>query len=149
MSGIILNKLSNSKNTQAKPWLYKDISLDLKYDENKNDVMASFDERAVRNSLINLFNTRPGQNFLFPQYGLNLAGNLFEPLTESKGNYIGETILSTIERFEPRVFVESVSVEVNFEDLEYVITIRLFVPSINKYLSVTPVFSENGFRTVN
>lgn len=148
MSAIILSKLKNQQESTNNTWLYKDITLDMKYDSQKKDVLASKDELAIRNSLFNLFNTRPGQNFLIPKYGLQLSRNLFEPMSVEKGNFIGERILSTIEKFEPRVLVESVSVEVNIDDLEYIITIRVFVPSINKYLSVTPVFTENGMTTI-
>ena len=59
-------------------YLYKDLTLDINQSDlevpgytlpiPKEDLKASFDLGAIRNSLQNLFNTLPGQRFLFPNY---------------------------------------------------------------------------------
>ena len=63
-------------------FFYKDLSLDIsqtkiiqpgfKDSVPGTDIQASFDTKAIINSLTNLFNTLPGQRFLFPEYGLDL-----------------------------------------------------------------------------
>ena len=67
---------------KQKQFAFKDLHLDfeksgeynttLQRKIEGNDIKVDFDENAIRNSLKNLFNTRPGQRFLFPLYGLDL-----------------------------------------------------------------------------
>jgi hypothetical protein len=96
-----------AKQYTEQSYLFKDLTLDI--GENnlevpgytlpvpQSDLKASFDLGAIRNSLQNLFNTLPGQRFLFPDYGLDLYQFLFLPITQSIGQSIGERMLRAIE----------------------------------------------------
>ena len=75
-----LQQIADNYRTQR--YVYKDLSLDLTQTKIQSpgfnlpvpgsDIKADFDIGAIANSLTNLFNTLPGQRFLFPEYGLDL-----------------------------------------------------------------------------
>ena len=120
-----------------KDYVYKDLKLDLMYSTTglgnitknlikQTDLAVSKDNEAILNSLFNLFNTSPGERFLFPEYGTDIRRFLFMPLTQMTGNSLGSAINRAIERFEPRVTVVSTDVTVDLDQnlLSAIITIR-------------------------
>jgi phage baseplate assembly protein W len=130
-----------AKKYTEQSYLYKDLALDLTLTNQSTpgfplpvpgtDIKASFDLGAIKNSLQNLFNTKPGQRFLFPEYGLNLDQFLFQPITEANGNVLGNKIFTTINSSEPRVRVSNVQVFLDPDNNQYLINILLDVPSLN------------------
>ena len=99
--------------------VYTDLHLDL--DVNKNiglgtNVVASSDMTvdndldAIKNSIKNIFTTKKGQKILNPQFGCSLDQYLFEPVNAAYGKAIGDDILYNIEKFEPRIKVNNISV---------------------------------------
>ena len=134
---------------KRKDYVYKDLHLDLekdwRFDEvyqakiPLNDVKISYDEIAIKNSLKNLFNTMPGQRFLFPLYGLDIYQWLFEPVTELNGQMIGEKIVTAIDKYEPRVRVERCSVVARPDDNQYDITIIVSIPILNTTQSINNI----------
>ena len=130
------------KNTQADNRIrYKDVFLDLEEKSNsgrsfynkdtKVDIKSSDDEAAIVNSIRNIFSTSPGERILEPTFGLNLKQWLFEPLDEFTAQEIGETIVSGIKRFEPRVEIKNVNVNINYEQHEYALQLVMSVPALN------------------
>ena len=127
--------------TSNKPSVYTDLHLDfstsdvyntaLGYAIKGNDIKADYDENAIKNSLRNLFNTKPGQRFLFPLYGLDLNQFLFEAITPINAQLIGEKIVTSIEKFETRVTVVNVNVVADPENNLYEIDIVVQIPIFN------------------
>jgi phage baseplate assembly protein W len=125
---------------------FKDLHLDfgkttqynstLKQRVEGNDIAVDYDENAIRNSLRNLFNTRPGQRFLFPLYGLDLYQYLFEAVSKENGQIIGERIVTSIENFEPRVRVQKCNVVAMPDDNQYDVTIIIQIPLFNTIQSI-------------
>jgi phage baseplate assembly protein W len=146
MAAITFKNLENPrklfKPSQAE--LYTDISLDFGINENTKDLKVSLDTRAIVNSVYNLLTTRPGQNFLFPRYGLDVSRHLFESISEFNGQILGEEIVNTIQRFEPRVSVLNANVGVNIDKQEYNITLMLYIPSLGTQISFNPIFTSDG-----
>jgi phage baseplate assembly protein W len=134
-----LERLANIYTTNT--YVYKDLSLDItrtkiespgfKIPIPGSDIRADFDIGAIINSLTNLFNTMPGQRFLFPEYGLNLNQFLFEPATETNGQIIGERIFSAIETYEPRAVPKTVRVLVEPDNNQYTITLAISIPLLS------------------
>lgn len=130
-----------SKNYTARQYVYKDLSLDIAQTKIESpgfklaipgtDIKADFDLGAIKNSLQNLFNTKPGQRFLFPDYGLDLNQFLFQPITELNGTIIGNKIFTTINRYEPRVRVTKVNVIIDPDNNQYLINILVNIPLLN------------------
>jgi phage baseplate assembly protein W len=127
-------------------YLYKDLTLDISQSDlevpgytlpiPEADLRASFDLGAIRNSLQNLFNTLPGQRFLFPDYGLDLYQFLFLPITPETGQVIGERMLGAIERYEPRIFVKRVNVIADPDANTYRITLIIEIPVLKQETSL-------------
>ena len=130
-----------AKNYVEQKYVYKDLQLDLElvkitspgYKQSipSNDVKASFDLKAITNSLLNLFNTLPGQRFLFPEYGLSLQQFLFEPITVDNGNLIGNAIFEGIRAYEPRVKPRQVRVIGDPDSNQYRVNINIEIPIFN------------------
>jgi phage baseplate assembly protein W len=122
-------------------YLYKDLALDITLTTLTSpgyvvpvpgsDIKSSNDLAAIQNSLQNLFNTKPGQRFLFPAYGLNLNSFLFDTINEINGQIIGTTIFNAINEFELRVSPIKVNVTLDPDNNQYLIDIFLSIPLLN------------------
>lgn len=128
----------------SKEFTYSDLHLDFTNPISK-DITADFDVAAVKNSLINLFNTVPGQNLLNPEYGLNLVQYLFEPISETNGRIIGNAIVDGITTYEPRVIIRTIDVETDEEEQTYYITLNILVPILNTEIQIPGTLSKTGF----
>ena len=110
------------------------------------DVIASYDEGAVKNSLKNIFNTNPGEKLLNPEFGLSLKRYLFSPLTQDLAETIGDEIVSGIEKYEPRVILNNVDVYVDFDDNQYLISLTLTIPPLNiSQKKYNGIINQSGF----
>jgi phage baseplate assembly protein W len=130
--------------------LYKDLALDVSQRELKTvgfsksipttEINTSINLEAIRNSLQNLFSTRPGQRFLFPEYGLDLNKFLFDIVNENNGQILGNLIFNTVNENEPRVTVTNVTVLLDPDNNQYVIDIFLIVPLLNIETTIRTTF---------
>lgn len=141
MSNINLSTLgggSYGENTHK----YKDIALDVEVEtnvlsrglfrsSNVTDIKDSKDEAAIQNSILNIFNTNPGEKLLDPEFGLALKRYLFDPLSEDIAQNIGQLIMDSLARYEPRITVTSVSVIPDFDQNQYIIALYITIPVLN------------------
>lgn len=154
MGSIVIDNLKSK--AKDKTYLYTDIEFDLSIGKNINpslnsnntvvDLVVDHDIEAIKNSLLNLFTTIPGQKILNPIYGLNLAQFLFSGITESNSRLMGEVILRGITTFEPRITVKKIYIFPDPENHTYEIALRLDVPSLNiTGLTLKGTLSESGY----
>ena len=155
MPSITLDALKKEQVTET--YLYRDVQFDIADNNNitdvglfapgsTTDIDISYDEAAIKNSLINLFSTMPGQKILNPGYGLNLSQFLFIPASETMARMIGNRILEGVEQFEPRVTVENVNVVVDEDAAEYTIDLTLKIPRLsNSSVKFTGILQQPGF----
>jgi phage baseplate assembly protein W len=125
-------------------YTYSDLHLDLDNPISR-DISTDYDETAVKNSILNLFNTIPGQNLLNPEYGLNLARFLFDPLTETNGRVIGDTILTGLTRYEPRIVIRDIEIEIDEIEQTYYIVLNIEIPILSSTLRIPGTLSKTGF----
>jgi phage baseplate assembly protein W len=140
-----LEELAN--NYTENKYLYKDLYLDISQTKIESpgfalsvpgkDIRADFDIGAIINSLTNLFNTLPGQRFLFPEYGLNLTRYLFEPITEFNARNLGNRIFQSISIFETRVKPLNVDVGMDIDNNQYNISILIEIPILQQTTEVS------------
>ena len=141
-------------------YLYRDIQLDIS-DNNiqpdvglfrpttTTDIALSTDEAAIKNSLINIFSTMPGQKLLNPDFGLNLAQFLFQPVSPTMAFMIGNRILEGLQRYEPRVTVDNVNVFPDEEQSSYEIDLTLKIPKLsNSSMSFAGILKQPGFSSL-
>ncbi|GAB4525708.1 MAG: GPW/gp25 family protein [Anaerolineae bacterium] len=77
-------------------------------------------ETNVRESMQIILQTRPGERLLLPEFGCRLEQYLFEPNTISTLRLIQEEVKQAINRWEPRVRLDDIVVEVNPQDVRVV-----------------------------
>jgi phage baseplate assembly protein W len=145
IDNLIKPRLKNSSTTkldkeeQKLSYTYTDLSLDLKTAKSigdglnvvdSKDIVVSHDEKAVQNSLYNIFSTKKGQKILNPEFGASLDMFLFEKVNSFIGQSIGDTILSTIKKYEPRIIVRGINVYPRPDQNEYYI--QLFYQNAGK-----------------
>ena len=139
---IYINKVASATNEQELKVVYRDLHLDLQENAlpdvgslytkvTQTDLRVDTDEGAILNSIRNIFTTTPGEKVLNPTFGINLAQWLFEPVNELTSREIGEAIVTGIERFEPRVVVNNVTVVSDRDKNQYHIKLALLMPQLN------------------
>lgn len=125
-------------------YTYSDLHLDFNKPIVK-DFEADFDEAAIKNSIYTLFNTIPGQSLLNPEYGLNLAKYLFDPVNETNANLIGKDILKGIGVYEPRVNVIRINITVNEDDQSYIIELSIEMPILDVTIRIPGTLTKTGY----
>ena len=79
----------------------------------------------IRESIRIILTTEPGERLLLPAFGDGLQRFLFEPNTVTTHRRIEETVLQSLDRWEPRIKVNEVSVEPDEQDSQAaLITVR-------------------------
>lgn len=158
MSNITLTSLGQRKNVDTGE-VFKDLHLDLQFgvpggisyfDGNtSDDALADFDEQAIRNSLITLFNTTKGQKILNPEYGSNLQRFLFLPVSNDNGELLGDMIVESIRRYEPRTIPDKITVYKDEDNNRYEVDIILTIPALkNAAIQLTGSLNNSGFTFI-
>jgi len=140
----------------TKGFTYSDLHLDLQYQYLVNhelqrkyeitDVLVDYDLGAIRNSIVNMFLTIPGQKILNPYFGLNLAQYLFQPCDEDTAYLIGQEIQKGITTFEPRVQINLIQVIAQPDSNSFFITLNISVPTLNSTsFQIAGTLSNSGF----
>jgi len=139
---IVINNIAAQEVVTEKKVTYRDLHFDLQENAlpetrsmfskiTQTDLRIDTDEAAILNSIRNIFTTTPGEKILNPTFGINLTQWLFEPVSEMVSREIGEAIVTGIERYEPRVVVNNVTVVSDFEKNQYHIKLALLIPQLN------------------
>lgn len=68
------------------------------------------DERLIKNDLLQLLLTSPGERVMKPNFGTNIRRFMFENITEARLKSLRSNISTAIERYEPRVNVKNLDV---------------------------------------
>jgi phage baseplate assembly protein W len=113
--------------------LYKDIDLSFDLDA-KGDIKMVSDIDAINQGLRILVETitgsRPGPNNEL--FGLNLRRYLFSNMTYPIAEQIGQSIQDQVVKFEPRVDLKDVSVEIDEDNRAYNIELLYIIRNSGK-----------------
>lgn len=88
-----------------------------RFEKQTKKVTMVSEEDDIRESLIILLSTRPGERVMNPLYGCNLDDLIFAPLNLTLKTYVANLIETAILYFEPRIDLEKVQISEN-NDLE-------------------------------
>ena len=114
--------------------------------ENLKDLNTSVNFEAIKNSLINLITTFPGQKILNPEFGMNFGDLLFLPVSKARATVIGETINNTFVGFEPRIQISFIEVIADIEQQVYELNIEINIPEFNNNpLNLKGRLNKSGF----
>ena len=106
---------------------FKDISATFQINPLNNDLIAIRNANAISRSIRNLVFTVPGEKPFQPDIGSNVSRLLFETLDELTANSIKSEIENTIESYEPRVELNDVVVEPNYDENAFDVVIKYYI----------------------
>ncbi|AGA33794.1 Phage baseplate assembly protein W [Thioalkalivibrio nitratireducens DSM 14787] len=82
-------------------------------------------DRSIREVMLNILLTRPGERLMRPDFGAGLLDFVHQPNTETTRALMARVVRKSLERWEPRVVVEGVDVQTTRERLSEVhLTVR-------------------------
>lgn len=110
---------------------FKDISLDTTPHPITGDLITLNNTNAIRKSVVNLVLTIPGERPYQEQIGSSVNRRLFDTFDFSTASVIKDEIRQTIEINEPRVRIDDLEVEPNYQQYRYDIYIRFTVIGTN------------------
>ena len=102
--------------------IYSDFDAELEIQQD-GDILRDLENEAIRNSLINIINTRQGSRRMLPEFAVGLMDVLFEPMDDTTAREIGNRIFGAIELWDDRVVVEVLNINQNFDKGHYEITL--------------------------
>ena len=82
---------------------FKDLSMSFQANPLTKDLIALKNQNAIARSLKNIVFTLPGEKFFNPDFGSRISASLFENINDVTASIIVDEIISSVERFEPRV----------------------------------------------
>ena len=110
---------------------FKDLSASFQTSPLSNDLIALKNESAIARSVRNLVLTIQGERPFQPVLGTGVSKLLFENMDKLTASAIRSEIRSTIENFEPRVEINEILVEPDFEGNAFNVTLQYFIIGID------------------
>tara|TARA_B100001115_G_scaffold11501_1_gene8251 strand:+ start:152 stop:553 length:402 start_codon:yes stop_codon:yes gene_type:complete len=110
---------------------FLDLSASFQENPLTNDLIALKNENAIARSVRNLVLTIQGERPFQPVLGTGVSKLLFENMDRLTASAIRSEIRSTIENFEPRVEINEILVEPDFEGNAFNVTLQYFIIGID------------------
>ena len=110
---------------------FKDISMSFEVNPINSDLIGVKNDTAISRSIRNLVLTTPGERFFNEDLGSRVSEILFDNLDEISASAIRDEIEETIIKYEPRVKLDNVKVEPNYDNHEFDVTITYDVIGID------------------
>jgi phage baseplate assembly protein W len=156
MPSINLDILGIPAERQRERELYTDLHSDLTLNYTRNnelekksqitDITTDKDVGAIRNAVINILTTNPGEKLLNPLLGTSFGNLLFLPCTEERAGVIGSNIIASLSKFEPRIRVVNLEITPFVDNNEYVCNLTYTLPQLNnRTLQLQGTLSQSGF----
>ena len=110
---------------------FKDLSASFQTNPLSNDFIALKNESAIARSVRNLILTGQGERPFQPVLGTGVSRLLFENMDKLTASSIRSEIRTTIENYEPRVEINEILVEPDFEGNAFHLTLQYFIIGID------------------
>lgn len=110
-----------------KTFVYSDPSILYKKHPSTFDVIVKYDVDAVKQALTILFLTNRGEKKFDPNFGIGLSGMMFENMTPITRLAILKDIQNQVAFYEPRVVVEDIQINNEFDSNELQIDFYFYV----------------------
>ena len=95
---------------------FKDISMTFQSNPLNNDLIGIKNENAIARSLRNIVFTLPGEKFFNQSFGSRISESLFDNIDDITASIIVDEIRESIDRYEPRVELDTVRAYPDFEN---------------------------------
>ena len=110
---------------------FKDLSASFQTNPLSNDLIALKNESAIARSVRNLVLTIQGERPFQPVLGTGVSRLLFENMDKLTASAIRSELRTTIENYEPRVEINEIIVEPDFEGNAFHVTLQYFIIGID------------------
>ena len=110
---------------------FKDLSASFQNNPLSNDLIGLKNENAIARSVRNLVQTIQGERPFQPVLGSNVQNLLFDNMDKLTASAIKQEIITTIENYEPRVEMGEVTVEPNYDNNEFHVSVQYFIVGID------------------
>ena len=110
---------------------FKDISMSFEVNPINSDLIGVKNDTAISRSIRNLVLTTPGERFFNEDLGSGVSQLLFDTVDDISAAVIRDEVEQTIIRFEPRVKLQDVAVEPNYDNNEFDVTVSYDVIGID------------------
>ena len=106
---------------------FKDLSASFQTNPLSNDLIALKNESAIARSVRNLVLTIQGERPFQPVLGTGVNNLLFDNMDKLTASAIRSELRTTIENYEPRVEINEIIVEADFEGNAFHVTLQYFI----------------------
>ena len=104
---------------------FKDISMSFQTNPLTSDLIAMKNENAIARSVKNIVFTNPGEKFFNPRFGSRITESLFENADDLTAIEIQKQIEESINRYEPRVRLQSVDAFANIDGMHLMLSLHM------------------------
>ena len=98
---------------------FKDLSVTFKKHPVTDDLVTAKDKAAIVQAITVLLLTRKGERLFQPDLGCGVQNLLFEPMDYATAGLIKSEIIQTLENFEPRIAIDNVICNPDFDNNAY------------------------------
>ena len=102
---------------------FKDISMSFEVNPITDDIIGVKNDTAIARSIRNLVLTTPGERFFNPNLGSKVSQILFDNVDEISASSIRDEIEETIIKYEPRVKIQDIRVNPDYDNHTFDVTI--------------------------
>lgn len=106
---------------------FKDLNLGFKKHPVTDDLVVTKDEAAIKQAIVSLLLTDPGERLFQPELGSGLRSFLFEPLDSATAALINASVRDTLERYEPRIDIIDITTTPNSDENGYEVSLSFEV----------------------
>ena len=106
---------------------FKDLSASFQTNPLSNDLIALKNESSIARSVRNLVLTIQGERPFQPALGTGVNNLLFDNMDKLTASAIRSELRTTIENYEPRVEINEILVEADFEGNAFHVTLQYFI----------------------
>ena len=110
---------------------FKDLSASFQTNPLSNDLIALKNESSIARSVRNLVLTIQGERPFQPVLGTGVYRLLFDNMDKLTASAIRSELRTTIENYEPRVEINEILVEPDFEGNAFHVTLQYFIIGID------------------
>ena len=110
---------------------FKDISMSFEVNPINADIISVKNDTAIARSIRNLVLTTPGERFFNEDLGSGVSEVLFDTVDDISSAVIRDEIEQTIVRFEPRVKLQDVKVDPDYDNNEFNVTVTYDIIGID------------------
>ena len=99
------------ENRVRRDQVYSDLDFSFRENPITGELAMKKNIEAVKQSVLNILSTNPGERPFKPVFGANIRGHIFENFSSIKAVVIEQQIITALKNYEPRVKVLNVDVD--------------------------------------